>query len=95
MAALGPAGFLVNIARGSVVDTEALASALRAGKLGGAGLDVYESEPAPPVALFDCPNVVLTPHVAGWSPEAITASVMPIRTRNAARSAAEGVDAIR
>lgn len=76
MAALGPAGFLVNIARGSVVDTEALAHALRTGKLGGAGLDVYESEPAPPTVLFDCPNVVLTPHVAGWSPEAITASVM-------------------
>ncbi|MNT72958.1 (S)-sulfolactate dehydrogenase [compost metagenome] len=76
LAALGPAGFLVNIARGSVVDTEALAHALRAGKLGGAGLDVYESEPAPPTVLFDCPNVVLTPHVAGWSPEAVTASVM-------------------
>ncbi len=75
LAALGAEGFLVNIARGSVVDTAALAGALQAGSLGGAGLDVYESEPAPPVALFDCPNVVLTPHMAGWSPEAITASV--------------------
>lgn len=73
--ALGPSGYLVNIARGSVVNTEALAEALRAGELGGAGLDVYESEPAPPVVLFDCPNVVLTPHVAGWSPEAVLASV--------------------
>ncbi|MFJ5381462.1 2-hydroxyacid dehydrogenase [Cupriavidus sp. CER94] len=73
--ALGPSGYLVNIARGSVVNTAALADALRAGEVGGAGLDVYESEPKPPVELFDCPNVVLTPHVGGWSPEAVLASV--------------------
>jgi len=73
--ALGPAGYLVNIARGSVVNTVALAAALRAGELGGAGLDVYESEPAPPVELFDAPNVVLTPHMGGWSPEAVFASI--------------------
>jgi lactate dehydrogenase-like 2-hydroxyacid dehydrogenase len=72
--ALGPDGFLINIARGSVVDTEALAQALRAGELGGAGLDVYESEPLPPAALMDLPNVVLTPHIAGWSPESMQAS---------------------
>lgn len=75
LAALGARGFLVNIARGSVVDTQALGHALRTGVIGGAGLDVYESEPAPPTALFDCPNLVLTPHVAGWSPEAIEATV--------------------
>ena len=73
--ALGPDGFLVNIARGSVVHTDALAQALRAGELGGAGLDVYESEPLPPSALMDLPNVVLTPHVAGWSPESMQASL--------------------
>jgi len=73
--ALGPTGHLVNIARGSVVDTAALADALRAGELGGAGLDVYESEPQPPAALMDFPNVVLTPHVAGWSPESTEASL--------------------
>ena len=73
--ALGAGGVLVNIARGSVVDTDALADALREGRLGGAGLDVYESEPKPPAALVELDNVVLTPHMAGWSPEAVTASV--------------------
>lgn len=73
--ALGPGGYLVNIARGSVVDTAALAGALRDGALAGAALDVYESEPAPPAPLLDLPGVLLTPHVAGWSPEAIQASV--------------------
>eukprot|EP01030_Chromulinospumella_sphaerica_P001493 gene1493-1465_t len=73
--ALGPRGVVVNIARGSVIDTAALAAALREGRIAAAGLDVYESEPAPPAELLDLDNVVLTPHVAGWSPEAVQASV--------------------
>ncbi|MEM5370244.1 2-hydroxyacid dehydrogenase [Paraburkholderia azotifigens] len=73
--ALGPKGFLVNVSRGSVVDTAALAHALSSGAIAGAGLDVYEGEPHPPQALLHLTNVVLTPHVAGTSPEAITASV--------------------
>ncbi|WP_109481132.1 2-hydroxyacid dehydrogenase [Paraburkholderia sp. C35] len=73
--ALGPKGFLVNVSRGSVVDTAALARALENGTIAGAGLDVYESEPQPPQSLLHLKNVVLTPHVAGTSPEAITASV--------------------
>ena len=73
--ALGPQGFLVNIGRGSVVDTEALATALRDGRIAGAGLDVYESEPARPEALIGLDNVILTPHLAGWSPEATQASL--------------------
>lgn len=75
LAALGPKGFLVNVARGSVVDTAALAVALRSKTIAGAGLDVYESEPEPPAELLDLDNVVLTPHVAGMSPEATGASV--------------------
>lgn len=74
--ALGPTGYLINIARGSVVDTAALAAALRAGAIAGAGLDVYESEPERPAELLEFKNVVLTPHMAGWSPEAISASVL-------------------
>ena len=73
--ALGPRGVVVNIARGSVIDTPALAAALRDGRIAAAGLDVYESEPLPPTELLDLDNVVLTPHVAGWSPEAVQASV--------------------
>ena len=73
--ALGPQGFLVNISRGSVVDTEALASALREGRLAGAGLDVYESEPHRPEQLVGLDNLFITPHMAGWSPEATQASV--------------------
>ncbi|MBX9833479.1 MAG: 2-hydroxyacid dehydrogenase [Burkholderiaceae bacterium] len=73
--ALGPRGYVVNIARGSVIDTQALASALKEGRVAGAGLDVYESEPAPPAELIALDSVVLTPHVAGWSPEAVQASV--------------------
>ena len=75
LAALGPTGYLVNVARGSVVDTAALAQALRVQAIAGAGIDVYESEPAPPAALLEFSNVVLTPHVAGWSPQAVDASV--------------------
>ncbi|MDR5749196.1 MULTISPECIES: 2-hydroxyacid dehydrogenase [unclassified Caballeronia] len=72
--ALGPQGYLVNVSRGSVVDTAALADALAHGAIAGAGLDVYEGEPAPPARLTGSARVVLTPHVGGRSPEALAAS---------------------
>ncbi|MFJ2980878.1 MULTISPECIES: 2-hydroxyacid dehydrogenase [unclassified Pseudomonas] len=68
--ALGAEGYLVNIARASVVDTQALVDALQRGQLAGAALDVFDDEPAVPDALKALGNTVLTPHVAGQSPEA-------------------------
>ena len=67
--ALGPEGVLVNIARGSVVDEEALVEALVEKRLGGAGLDVFADEPNVPAALLDLPNVVLAPHVGSATHE--------------------------
>ena len=60
--ALGPDGWFVNIARGSVVDQAALVELLVAGRLAGAGLDVFDDEPNVPAALIDCDRVVLQPH---------------------------------
>jgi DHA2 family multidrug resistance protein-like MFS transporter len=69
LSALGPNGFLVNVSRGSLVDTDALVYALRAGVIAGAALDVFEEEPSIPSALRDLSNVILTPHVAAFAPE--------------------------
>jgi lactate dehydrogenase-like 2-hydroxyacid dehydrogenase len=67
--ALGPSGFLINIARGSVVDEDALIQALSAGRIAGAGLDVFDDEPQVPPALLALDNVVLTPHIASGTHE--------------------------
>lgn len=73
--ALGPEGFVVNIARGSVIDTDALIAALKSGAIAGAGLDVIDGEPEVPAALLDYDTVVFTPHIAGHAPEAVKATV--------------------
>jgi lactate dehydrogenase-like 2-hydroxyacid dehydrogenase len=70
---LGPNGYLVNIGRGTVVDTDALVEALQARTIAGAALDVVEGEPNIPPHLREIENLLLTPHMAGRTPEAITA----------------------
>lgn len=67
--ALGPDGVLVNVARGSVVDEDALVAALLDGRLGAAGLDVFAEEPHVPEALVALDNVVLLPHVGSATEE--------------------------
>ena len=67
--ALGPKAYLINVARGSVVDEQALIEALQAGTIAGAALDVYANEPQVPEVLWSMPNVVLTPHMASATQE--------------------------
>ncbi|MGE8635443.1 MAG: 2-hydroxyacid dehydrogenase [Achromobacter piechaudii] len=67
--ALGPTGWLINIARGTVVDEAALVSALEDKRIAGAGLDVFEHEPATPAAFNAMDNVVLLPHIASGTHE--------------------------
>lgn len=70
--ALGPQGYLVNIARGDVVDEAALIAALQSGAIAGAGLDVYEAEPEVPEALRALPNTALLPHLGTATDEVRT-----------------------
>jgi phosphoglycerate dehydrogenase-like enzyme len=71
LARMGPGALLVNTSRGGVVDEAALIEALRAGRLGGAALDVFADEPPDPAAFAGVPNLVLSPHLGGISRESI------------------------
>jgi lactate dehydrogenase-like 2-hydroxyacid dehydrogenase len=79
--ALGAEGYLINVARGSVVDEAALVEALTAGRLAGAGLDVFTDEPNVPEPLLSMDNVVLLPHMASGT-EQTRASMEELTLRN-------------
>ncbi|OZF51470.1 2-hydroxyacid dehydrogenase [Rhodococcus sp. 14-1411-2a] len=87
--ALGPQGYLINVARGSVVDEEALIELLAAGKLAGAGLDVFAHEPDVPDALLAMDNVVLLPHVGSATVET-RAAMEALTLENLDRFLADG-----
>ncbi len=81
LALLRPTSYVINTARGALVDSDALAAAIRTGKLAGAGLDVFTEEPLPPErnAFLDLPSVVLTPHLGAVTREANARSrAMPV-----------------
>ncbi|MBV9994128.1 MAG: 2-hydroxyacid dehydrogenase [Caulobacteraceae bacterium] len=77
--ALGPHGLLVNVARGQLVDEDALIAALKSGRLGMAALDVFAAEPTPAERWAGVPNVVLSPHTAGATSAAVPKMVAMTR----------------
>ena len=81
-----PGAYLVNAARGGIVDEHALVDALRSGRLGGARLDVFETEPLPADSvLVGAPNLIVTPHIAGVTEEA-NERISTTTVRNVARA---------
>jgi phosphoglycerate dehydrogenase-like enzyme len=93
LAAMEPDAWLVNVARGGVVDTEALTAALHEGQIGGAALDVTDPEPLPPGhPLWDLPNCLITPHTADT--EEMTQPLLADRIADNVRRLAAGQDLI-
>jgi D-3-phosphoglycerate dehydrogenase len=88
---LKPRAIVLNCARGEVVDQDALADALRSGRILGAGVDVFPHEPCTSSPLFGLPNVVLTPHTGGSSAEALAAVGEMISTSTLAALAGQAV----
>jgi lactate dehydrogenase-like 2-hydroxyacid dehydrogenase len=72
ISAIGPDGYIVNVSRGRVIDEDAMIAALREGRLAGAGLDVFATEPTPPERWAKLPNVILSPHTAGQTMAAMS-----------------------
>lgn len=87
--AIGPHGILVNVSRGSLVDEAALVEALKSGALGGAALDVYETEPTPASNWLDVPNIVLSPHAGGATTHGVQGMLMLTLQNLAAHFAGE------
>lgn len=80
---LSPTTILINVGRGGIVNEQALATALKEGKLGGAGTDVFETEPATkencPLLVGDVPNLVVTPHLAWFSRQTVDGTKTVVR----------------
>lgn len=90
-----PEAFLINLARGRVVDEAALIGALQRGEIAGAGLDVFEIEPLPPDSpLWRMPNVIVTPHVGGLS-DIYARQLLPVIVHNARAYLAGNIAAFR
>jgi phosphoglycerate dehydrogenase-like enzyme len=86
LAAMKPGGVLVNIARGAIVDTQALVAALMSGHLAGAGVDVTDPGPPPPDhPLWSCPNLIVTPHVSGLGSAAVRRRIGAVVMENLGR----------
>jgi phosphoglycerate dehydrogenase-like enzyme len=86
ISAMKPTAYVVNIARGALVDEDALIEALAAGRIAGAGLDVTKTEPLPAGAkLWSMPNVLLTPHIAGAGSDGTGESIASVVTGNLRR----------